>query len=540
MTTAVLRGVLLLSLAAGCRESNPDSDLGPEAPDAGADAAADVAVADAPPIPLGDSGKPLYDLPRPPDQGRKDQGKKKDAASPAKDQGAPAKDSSTPAKDVYVPPDLPIANTIKVAAVQYGPGLYPFAPGCSDDLCGLSYFVTQAKQNGAVYIVTPEGALPQKTAELSPNLGDKPATGTGPLLKAMSALADSLDVTVIFNLILQEGTGSAAKLYNAEVAVDGSGTVVSRHYKYYLYGEAGITPGTSCCDSFFQTSVGQAGTLICADINCIVDLKAVGNCTTTALNLMNAYAAKKPRLTFFSSFWMSTGSLDPYWQPNQVQSKFAKHASTYMVAANIIYNDYHGGGIYEPDGTPISVVNTTTPGIAYAVIPKAGTTVPNPPSTGKLVITELMMNPAAVADDDGEWLELYNAGTTTVDLGGWTVRSGKAGMADMLSSYQLAPGKYVLVGNNTNKATNGGATVVSAWNSFGLGNSSGTVQLYDKQGALIDEVVYGSGWPMPTGASISLKSPGLDNSLPASWCTEKTAWSGSAGDKGTPGAPAGC
>jgi predicted amidohydrolase len=535
MSTAI-RGAVLLLLLTGCRESNPqEADLGKPQPDLAA--VADAALADAPSVPIADSGLPLYDTKAPP----VDAGPVKDKPKlPLKDGTPPAKDKGT-VKDAYVPPDLPIANTIKVAAVQYGPGLYSFAPGCSDDVCGLSYFVTQAKNNGAVYIVTPEGALPQQTAELSPNLGDKPTTWTSsPLLKAMSTLADNLGVTVIFNVILQEGSGSAAKLYNSEVAVDGSGTVISRHYKYYLYGEAGITPGTSCCDSFFQTPVGQAGTLICADINCIVDLAAVGNCTTTALNLMNSYAAKKPQLTFFSSFWMSTGSLDPYWQPNQVQSKFAKHASTYMVAANIIYKDYHGGGIYQPDGTPISVANTTTPSIAYGVIPKPGTVVPNPPSTGKIVITELMMNPSAVGDDLGEWIELYNAGTAAVDLGGWTLRSGKAGMADMLSSYQLAPGQYVAVGSNTNKATNGGATVVSAWNSFGLANSSGKVELHDRSGTLIDEVSYGSGWPVPTGASISLKNPSLDNSQPGNWCTEKSAWSGSAGDKGTPGAPSGC
>jgi predicted extracellular nuclease len=238
---------------------------------------------------------------------------------------------------------------------------------------------------------------------------------------------------------------------------------------------------------------------------------------------------------------MTTGSLNPLFQANQVQSKFAKYASTYMVASNIIYGNYHGGGVYRPDGTPISIVNTTTPAIAYAVIPKQGTgTPPPPPPTAKVVITELMMNPSAVSDADGEWIELYNAGTSTVDLTGWSVRDGTAGMADWLTTYTLAPGQYVVVGANTNKATNGGATVVSAWNSFGLGNTSGTVQLYNAAGVLADEVVYGTGWTKPTGASISLKTPSLDNSQPANWCTESTVWSGSAGDKGTPGAAAGC
>jgi predicted amidohydrolase len=527
---SITASVLLLAAAsAGCAKgSSAEADLGVEADTS---LTVDKGQLDQPYVPLGDSGKPLWDIKVP----KGDLGKGKDLPQQQKDKGV--------AKDAYVPPDLPIANTIKVAAVQYGPDLYSFAPGCTDDLCGLSYFVTQAKNGGATYVVTPEGALPQKTAEMSPSLGDKPGQNpiwaSSPIMKTMSTLADNLNITLLFNVIAQEGSGTTAKLYNTEITVDGSGTVVSRHYKYYLYGES-WTPGTSCCD-FFQTPVGQAGSLICADINCIVDLAVKGNCSATALSMMNSYAGKKPYLTFFSSFWMSTGSLDPYWQPNQVQSKFAKYASTYMVAANIIYQNYHGGGVYRPDGTPISVANTTTPSVAYGVIPKQGTTLPNPPPpTPKVVITELMMNPSAVADAKGEWIELYNAGSTAVDLGGWTVRDGTPGMADMLSTHSLGPGQYVVIGSSTNKAENGGVTIVSAWNSFGLANTSSKVQLHDAAGTLVDEVSYGSGWPLPTGASISLKSPGLDNSQAANWCAEKTAWSGSAGDKGTPGGPAGC
>ena len=41
---------------------------------------------------------------------------------------------------------------------------------------------------------------------------------------------------------------------------------------------------------------------------------------------------------------------------------------------------------------------------------------------GPIVINEVMVNPSAVSDANGEFVELYNAGATAVDLQGWTLR----------------------------------------------------------------------------------------------------------------------
>jgi len=42
----------------------------------------------------------------------------------------------------------------------------------------------------------------------------------------------------------------------------------------------------------------------------------------------------------------------------------------------------------------------------------------------RLVITEIMADPAAVPDERGEWFELYNPGGAPVSLRGWTIASG--------------------------------------------------------------------------------------------------------------------
>ena len=43
-------------------------------------------------------------------------------------------------------------------------------------------------------------------------------------------------------------------------------------------------------------------------------------------------------------------------------------------------------------------------------------------SSGRIVINEIMQNPSAVSDSDGEWFEIYNDSQDTVDLTDWIVR----------------------------------------------------------------------------------------------------------------------
>ncbi|MCK5798252.1 MAG: lamin tail domain-containing protein, partial [Deltaproteobacteria bacterium] len=42
-------------------------------------------------------------------------------------------------------------------------------------------------------------------------------------------------------------------------------------------------------------------------------------------------------------------------------------------------------------------------------------------ATGKVVISELMVDPLAIHDDKGEWIELFNTENQPIDLKGWTV-----------------------------------------------------------------------------------------------------------------------
>ena len=154
-----------------------------------------------------------------------------------------------------------------------------------------------------------------------------------------------------------------------------------------------------------------------------------------------------------------------------------------------------------------------------------------------------MQNPAVVGDNAGEWFELYNVGSGAVDVNGWTIAdAGTDSHVINNSGPLLIPaGEYLVLGNNTNIGSNGGANVdYSYGGSWFLGNSDDEVILLDGGLNEIDRVEYDGGpvFPDPTGASMSLSDPSLDNNVGANWCTSTTSFG--AGDLGTPGSANTC
>ena len=77
------------------------------------------------------------------------------------------------------------------------------------------------------------------------------------------------------------------------------------------------------------------------------------------------------------------------------------------------------------------------------------------------------------------------------------------------------------------------------YGSFTLGNTDDEIILLDGAGTEIDRVAYDGGptFPNPDGASMQLIQPDLDNALGANWRSSPDPWPGSAGDRGSPGAP---
>jgi hypothetical protein len=164
----------------------------------------------------------------------------------------------------------------------------------------------------------------------------------------------------------------------------------------------------------------------------------------------------------------------------------------------------------------------------------------DPPAAGDLVINEIHVAPAAVADASGEWFELYNAAGVPVDLQGWTISDDGIDAHVIAAPLPIAAGGYAVLCNNGTFATNGGVscdyTYVSGWY---LADAGDEVVL--STGAFeVDRVAYDGGplFPDTPGASMSLDPTAQDgaaNDIGGNWCDGRIPFG--AGDLGTPGAP---
>lgn len=149
---------------------------------------------------------------------------------------------------------------------------------------------------------------------------------------------------------------------------------------------------------------------------------------------------------------------------------------------------------------------------------------------GELLISEVMANPAAVSDGNGEWFEIANITSLSLDLNGLQLQDAGSNTHIVANDGPLwiAPGEYFVFGRSGNLDSNGGYTADYVYSDFTLGNSSDDIFLL---------------WESVAVASLSY------NSLPFGIAGVSAEWTGSryqatsdtfqygAGDIGTPGGP---
>jgi cytosine/adenosine deaminase-related metal-dependent hydrolase len=154
-----------------------------------------------------------------------------------------------------------------------------------------------------------------------------------------------------------------------------------------------------------------------------------------------------------------------------------------------------------------------------------------------VVLNEVMNNPSAVLDSAGEYVELFNAGDTEVDLEGWTLRDDGSDSFTIATGgpVPLAPGEYFVLAVQADPGLNGGFTPDLVWADTYLSNAADEVVLEDDLGVERDRLVYTDA-PFTTAAGVSLErvSTRLPTSDTLSWAEAREAMA--AGDRGTPGA----
>ncbi len=139
-----------------------------------------------------------------------------------------------------------------------------------------------------------------------------------------------------------------------------------------------------------------------------------------------------------------------------------------------------------------------------------------------LVINELLANPGGtITDASGEWFEIYNAGSSEVNLQGLVIAdsaaSGRRPYHIVADSLVVQPGGYVVLGNTTNTTNNGGVPVDYAYGSaLAFANSLDALKIarvYGTDTLTIDRTQYASAAvSAQNGISRELTNPALDNS----------------------------
>ena len=160
-------------------------------------------------------------------------------------------------------------------------------------------------------------------------------------------------------------------------------------------------------------------------------------------------------------------------------------------------------------------------------------------NVGDVIFTEIMQNPSAVGDSNGEYVEIYNTTDSTIDLEGWVIKDDATTTeAHTITNLTIPANGYAVLGNNSDSSTNGGYTNNHQYNGVYLGNGTDGIIL-ECSGTVIDQVIWDDGatFPDPNGKSMELKTnkyTSTDNDDGANWY-EATASFGD-GDSGTPGA----
>ncbi len=143
-------------------------------------------------------------------------------------------------------------------------------------------------------------------------------------------------------------------------------------------------------------------------------------------------------------------------------------------------------------------------------------------SPAVVVLNEVLANEPG-SSTAGEFVEVANTGGSSIDLSGWTIRTGTSTLTTrhtFAAGTALAPGQAIAVFGGASGIPPGlTGAVASSSGSLGLVNSGQTVSLRNASGAVAGSVTYGSALTSKDGVSMN-RSP--DGSPAGAWVLHDT------------------
>jgi lamin tail-like protein/type IX secretion system substrate protein/pullulanase-like protein/PKD domain-containing protein/rhamnogalacturonan lyase-like protein len=137
----------------------------------------------------------------------------------------------------------------------------------------------------------------------------------------------------------------------------------------------------------------------------------------------------------------------------------------------------------------------------------------------ELVITEIMYNPPESGNDSLEFIEIYNNGTETVNLEGFSFTEG---VEYVFPSVDLLPDNYLLVSIDSLAMMGTLGVDAYQWTGGALSNGGEKIELSDNYANVVDSLTYDDYLPWDTladgyGPSLTLCNPDTDNSIAENW-----------------------
>ncbi len=306
-------------------------------------------------------------------------------------------------------------------------------------------------------------------------------------------------------LYVRDVDGSGAKTH-----VIRAGTVPAR--SYFTVGDIRSGPNPSWINYSYADALGSMG-----NARGVVGVRC-GMTTLAEVTYTSVAAPMRSR--------MLNGNSEPTNEAAAVESNFCD--------TPVAGHKYFGNNA----GTP-GAANPVCEGVAQpgTCLDSSGTTRGIlKPLAGDLVITEIMGDPSAVADESGEWIEVlsrnaFDLNGLVLKTSGGSLNSHTISSADCLT---VPADTYVLLARSA--VGNGNLPTPNyVYSGLNLPNSASTITVTLEDGTVLDSAgisapVSGRSWQLDP-----LKLTTTDNDAPTSFCAATAAWA-AGGDQGTPGA----